>query len=108
MYNNYFFFPLSVIFEPDYKVRKNTETRYNAFNNPHKGQIQGREYFTEYDIHGAEMGAGEKTKTKLQGSVMYRDPNPPPWLVPSSPTRRKGLRCLPLIFIFLLQSEPTE
>lgn len=62
MYNNYFFFPLSVIFEPDYKVRKNTETRYNAFNNPHKGQIQGREYFTEYDIHGAEMGAGEKQR----------------------------------------------
>lgn len=33
---------------------------------------------------------------------MYRDPNPPPWLVPSSPARRKGLRYLPLIFIFLI------
>lgn len=31
------FFP-SLILEPDYKVRKNTETRYNVLNNRHKGK----------------------------------------------------------------------
>lgn len=32
-----FLFP-RLILEPDYKVRKNTETRYNVLKNPHKGR----------------------------------------------------------------------
>lgn len=113
MYNNYFFFfvffsPLGIS-EPDYKVRKNTETRYNAFNNPHKGQSREIIFYIIW-YTWSRNGAWEKTKSNYRGSVMYREPRPPPASLHTArqplgcsrlPRSREGFSELPVKFFFL-------
>lgn len=111
MYNNYFFFffsPLGIS-EPDYKVRKNTETRYNAFNNPHKGQSREIIFYIIW-YTWSRNGAWEKTKSNYRGSVMYREPRPPPASLHTArlplgcsrlPRSREGFPSFPLSFYFL-------